>query len=151
MQVWRFILEREVEAPERFQAIQSYRATMAVLRQQANFVKQLFDTGVVDDLERDELLGCETATPYTPVFTGRRIPVWYGRRERKAGKTPSWVRENAAAHPGMCLLMNRLHHFGDRVRCLSACSLQGLVLRLCLRGSAACICLQGYKLQLMVV
>ena len=56
--VWRFILEREVEAPERFQAIQSYRATMAVLRKQANFVAQLFDSGVVDDVERDELLTC---------------------------------------------------------------------------------------------
>jgi hypothetical protein len=58
MQVWRFILEREVEAPERFQAIQSYRATMAVLRKQADFVKQLFDSGVVEDMERDELLTC---------------------------------------------------------------------------------------------
>lgn len=57
-QVWRFILEREVEAPERFQAIQSYRATMAVLRKQADFVKQLFDSGVVEDAERDELLTC---------------------------------------------------------------------------------------------
>ena len=57
-QVWRFILEREVEAPERFQAIQSYRATMAVLRQQALFVEQLFDTGVVDEMEKEELLQC---------------------------------------------------------------------------------------------
>ena len=40
------------------QAIQSYRATMAVLRQQAAFVKQLFDTGVIDDMERAELLRC---------------------------------------------------------------------------------------------
>ena len=56
LQVWRFILEREVEAPERFQAIQSYRATMAVLRQQAIFVQQLFDTGVVDEMEKEELL-----------------------------------------------------------------------------------------------
>ncbi|CAL5219904.1 g1831 [Coccomyxa viridis] len=55
-QVWRFILEREVEAPERFQAIQSYRATMAVLRQQALFVEQLFDTGVIDEMEKEELL-----------------------------------------------------------------------------------------------
>ena len=31
---------------------------MAVLRQQAVFVQQLFDTGVVDDLEREELLRC---------------------------------------------------------------------------------------------
>ncbi|BDA42347.1 probable Na(+)/H(+) antiporter NhaH at N-terminal half [Coccomyxa sp. Obi] len=72
-QVWRFILEREVEAPERFQAIQSYRATMAVLRQQANFVHQLFDSGVVDDIEREELL--------TPI----------DRRERQlARKGPVW-------------------------------------------------------------
>ena len=48
-------MEREVEAPERFQAIQSYRATMAVMRQQRLFVKQLFDSGVVEDTERDEL------------------------------------------------------------------------------------------------
>lgn len=40
------------------QAIQSYRATMAVLRQQAMFVQQLFDTGVVEDMEREELLTC---------------------------------------------------------------------------------------------
>lgn len=38
------------------QAIQSYRATMAVLRQQTKFVEQLFETGVVDEIERDELI-----------------------------------------------------------------------------------------------
>ena len=27
LQVWQFILERKVKAPERFQAIKSYRAT----------------------------------------------------------------------------------------------------------------------------
>ena len=47
-----------MEAPERFQAIQSYRATMAVLRQQAMFVEQLFDTGVIDEMEKEELLQC---------------------------------------------------------------------------------------------
>ena len=57
-QVWRFIVDREIEAPERFQAIQSYRATMAVLRQQADFVGELFASGVVDELERDHLLRC---------------------------------------------------------------------------------------------
>lgn len=56
MQVWRFILDREVEAPERFQAIQTYRATTAVLKQQMAFVKNLYDSGIVDDLERDELI-----------------------------------------------------------------------------------------------
>ncbi len=32
--VWRFIIEREIEAPARFQAIQTHRAAMAILRQQ---------------------------------------------------------------------------------------------------------------------
>ena len=56
MQVWRFILDREVEEPERFQAIQTYRATTAVLKQQMAFVKNLYDSGIVDDMERDELV-----------------------------------------------------------------------------------------------
>lgn len=33
-QVWRFILDREVEAPARFCAIQTHRASLAVLFQQ---------------------------------------------------------------------------------------------------------------------
>ena len=56
-QVWNFIIEREVEAPERFQAIQSYRATMAVLRQQRTFIKSLLHAGVIEDLEHDQLQG----------------------------------------------------------------------------------------------
>lgn len=32
--VWKFIIEREIEAPARFQAIQTHRAAMALLRQQ---------------------------------------------------------------------------------------------------------------------
>jgi len=54
--VWKFILDREVEAPERFQAIQTYRATTAVLKQQMAFVESMYDSGIVDDMERDELL-----------------------------------------------------------------------------------------------
>ena len=53
--MWNFIIEREVEAPERFQAIQSYRATMAVLRQQRTFIKSLLHAGVIEDLEHDQL------------------------------------------------------------------------------------------------
>jgi hypothetical protein len=53
--VWKFLLDREIEAPERFRAIQTYRASMAVLKRQAVFVEQLFDTGVVDEMERDAL------------------------------------------------------------------------------------------------
>ena len=47
-----------MEAPERFQAIQSYRATMAVLRQQRTFVHSLLNAGVVEELEHDQLQGC---------------------------------------------------------------------------------------------
>lgn len=34
VQVWRFLVDREIEAPDRFQAIQTHRAAMAVLRAQ---------------------------------------------------------------------------------------------------------------------
>ena len=55
MQVWKFIVEREIEAPERFRAIQTYRATMAVLRQQVSFLDELFDSGVIDEMEKELL------------------------------------------------------------------------------------------------
>lgn len=37
--VWQFLIDREIEAPERYSAIQSYRAAMAILRQQRLFVE----------------------------------------------------------------------------------------------------------------
>ena len=55
VQVWKFIVDREIEAPERFRAIQTYRATMAVLRQQVSFLDQLFDSGVIDEMEKELL------------------------------------------------------------------------------------------------
>lgn len=58
LQVWKFIMDREVEAPERFRAIQTYRATVAVLKQQAAFVHSMYNSGVIDDLEAAELLRC---------------------------------------------------------------------------------------------
>ncbi|DBA77107.1 hypothetical protein WJX77_005031 [Trebouxia sp. C0004] len=54
--VWKFIIDREIEAPARFQAIQSYRAAMAIMRQQANFVEQLYSSGMVDEQEQEQLL-----------------------------------------------------------------------------------------------
>lgn len=54
--VWQFIMEREIESPERFQAIQSYRAAMAVLRQQVHYVEHLRDSGMVDEAELEMLL-----------------------------------------------------------------------------------------------
>jgi hypothetical protein len=50
-----FLIEREIEAPDRFQAIQSYRAAMAVLRQQMLFVGELFETGMIDESEQHGL------------------------------------------------------------------------------------------------
>ena len=52
-----FVIDRELEAPQRFQAIQSYRAAMAVLAQQERFVAQLFGAGVLDAGERETMLG----------------------------------------------------------------------------------------------
>jgi hypothetical protein len=39
--VWKFIIEREIEAPARFQAIQTHRAAMAILRQQVKICHSL--------------------------------------------------------------------------------------------------------------
>jgi hypothetical protein len=54
-EVWLFLHDREAEAPERFQAIQTYRATAAALRRQAAFVSDLYESGAVDADERDAL------------------------------------------------------------------------------------------------
>ena len=37
-------------SPPSYQAIQSHRAAMAVLRQQQGFVQQLFEAGMVDEV-----------------------------------------------------------------------------------------------------
>lgn len=38
-QVAKFLIDREIEAPERYSAVQSYRVAMAVLRQQRLYVE----------------------------------------------------------------------------------------------------------------
>lgn len=38
---WAFIVDRRIEAPEKFQAIQTYRATMGLLSDQAAFIKEM--------------------------------------------------------------------------------------------------------------
>lgn len=55
-QVWKFIVNREIEAPARFHAIQTYRAIMAILRQQQHFVSQLYSSGMVDEAEQEIIL-----------------------------------------------------------------------------------------------
>ena len=49
----RFIIAREIEAPDRFGAIQSYRAAMAILKQQWQFTEELFEAGLIDAREHD--------------------------------------------------------------------------------------------------
>ncbi|GMH41236.1 hypothetical protein BSKO_09146 [Bryopsis sp. KO-2023] len=51
--VWRFIIDREIEAPERFQAIQTYRATMSALLQQLQYVEQLSSCGLLEESEHE--------------------------------------------------------------------------------------------------
>lgn len=46
----------EIEAPDRFQAIQSYRAAMAILRQQLLFVEELYETGMIDNREKSDMI-----------------------------------------------------------------------------------------------
>ena len=41
----RFIIAREIEAPDKFGAIQSYRAAMAILKQQWQFTEELLSVG----------------------------------------------------------------------------------------------------------
>jgi len=54
--VWQFIIDREVEAPERFRMVQSYRAAMAILRQQKAFVEKLYASGMVDEGEMHHMM-----------------------------------------------------------------------------------------------
>jgi hypothetical protein len=50
-----FIQDREAEAPAQYRAVQSYRAAMAVLRQQRTFIGSLYERGQVDEEEREQL------------------------------------------------------------------------------------------------
>lgn len=56
LQAWAFIIAREVEAPQRFQAIQSHRAAQAILHQQTQYVAHLLETAVVAEDDGRHLL-----------------------------------------------------------------------------------------------
>lgn len=51
----RFIIQRVIEAPNRFAAIQSYRVAAAMLRQQLLFVGELFEAGMLSKSESQDL------------------------------------------------------------------------------------------------
>ncbi|PRW32594.1 Sodium hydrogen exchanger 7 [Chlorella sorokiniana] len=76
---YRFIIDREIEAPDRFQAIQSYRAAMAVLRQQLTFVHELYESGMVDEGEKEDMLAPLDKRLRHLEITG---PVWKPPRPR---------------------------------------------------------------------
>lgn len=42
---------RHLEAPDRFRAIQTYRAAMAVMAQQRSYIQKLYNAGVVTEAE----------------------------------------------------------------------------------------------------
>lgn len=62
LQAWAFIIAREVEAPQRFQAIQSHRAAQAILHQQTQYVGHLLETAVVDEDDGRHLLRSSLVT-----------------------------------------------------------------------------------------
>lgn len=53
--VWAYIMDREVESPDRFEAIQTYRATRAILQSQMDFVEELFQHGLLEEAEHEHL------------------------------------------------------------------------------------------------
>ena len=90
-QVWKFIINREIEAPARFQAIQTYRAAMAILLQQQRFVEQLYSSGMVDESERELILG---PVQRQERLLQRRGPHWRAPSISEARRPPP------SLHPG---------------------------------------------------
>ncbi|WPT10890.1 Sodium/hydrogen exchanger 7 [Picochlorum sp. SENEW3] len=68
-----FIIDREVEAPDTFRAIQSYRAALVVLKSMQKFVEDLVDAGVMEENE-GEIIHSHVDDKLTKLeLTG---PVW---------------------------------------------------------------------------
>lgn len=53
--VWEFIVDRRIESPEGFNAIQTYRCTLALLTQQQMFIDELAEDGVLEEGEGEKL------------------------------------------------------------------------------------------------
>ncbi|KAJ9505116.1 hypothetical protein QJQ45_029957, partial [Haematococcus lacustris] len=52
---WAYIVDRRIEAPEKFQAIQTYRATVQVLSQQLAFVHEMSHGGMIEEGEEERM------------------------------------------------------------------------------------------------
>jgi hypothetical protein len=55
---------RHMEAPDRFRAIQTYRAAMAIIAQQRQLIVRMYNTAILTENEReimDEVLHCHAS------------------------------------------------------------------------------------------
>lgn len=126
----RFVAEREVEAPDFFQAIQSYRAAMAVLRQLSAFTRELYQGGGVDEGERDAVLAELGTRERRLEITG---PVWKPPRPGAVLRSLPFLR---------CLPRPRLERTLAAGRLLGACCSQGGLMFLAARLPASCCGIQ---------
>ena len=53
--VYNFIIDREIEAPAHFEAMQTYRASMAVMKRQLAYIETIYDAGIINDIEKDHI------------------------------------------------------------------------------------------------
>lgn len=86
--MWKFIVNREIEAPARFHAIQTYRAVMAILRQQQHFAGQLYSSGMVDEAEHEHIL---MPIQRQERMLQRRGPHWQAPSISEVGQYPTWT------------------------------------------------------------
>ena len=53
--VYNFIIDREIEAPAHFEAMQTYRASMAVMKRQLAYIETIYDAGIISDNEKEHI------------------------------------------------------------------------------------------------
>lgn len=68
-----FVIDREIEAPDTFRAIQSYRAAVIVLKDMQGYVGNLLEVGVIEDVESEIVLDYINEKLRKLELTG---PVW---------------------------------------------------------------------------
>lgn len=53
--VYNFIIDREIEAPAHFEAMQTYRASMALMKRQLAYIETIYDAGIISDNEKEHI------------------------------------------------------------------------------------------------
>ncbi len=77
--VERFLVARELEAPDRFRAIQTHRAILAVVQRQMQTVKHLHEYGMIDEVEYGIMLEPIAANERKVLAKGPIAKVWGGK------------------------------------------------------------------------